>query len=244
MKVLFADDKNTWHILIDKVLKPREIEVVHSKSLKETLNKVFSDDPDVVLIDVSLENGKAYNIIPEILKNGFPVVLIGLKSEGLDEGKAKELGVEFVMRKPFTIDDLIKTLNEAKLRKKPGEREAKAILPGGKTTEELPVLEEVPSKPTPEKELEIQPIEIEPAPSISEEAIEPIEIESAPSTAEEKEESLEAKIPTEKVNAEIRKILKEEVEKVVREIAWEIIPEIAEKVIREEIEKLIKSRSA
>jgi DNA-binding response OmpR family regulator len=243
MKVLFADDKNTWHILIDKVLKPREIEVVHSKSLKETLNKVFSDDPDVVLIDVSLENGKAYNIIPEILKNGFPVVLIGLKSEGLDEGKARELGVEFVMRKPFTIDDLIKTLNEAKLKKKPSERKVKTILPSGKTIEELPVVEEIPSEPAPEKELEIQPIEIEPTPSTSKEA-EPIEIESVPSTAEEKEESLEAKIPMEKVNAEVKKILKEEVEKVVREIAWEIIPEIAEKVIREEIEKLIKSRSA
>ncbi len=240
MKILFADDKNTWHILIDKILKPREFEVIHSRSLKETLNKVYSEDPDVVVVDVSLENGKAYDVIPDIVENGFPVILIGLKSEGLDEAKAREIGVNFVMPKPFTVDELIKTLNEAKLQKKPSKKEARVILPGGKTIEEIPV-ETVSVE---EEKMELQPLEVEPIEEIKVEPIETKPVKKAKEAEEKPEGTLEAKVPKEEIETQVREILEERVDKIVSEIAWEIIPEIAEKVIREEIEKLIKSRLA
>jgi len=224
MKVLFADDRESWHTLIDKVLQPREIEVIHSRSLKETLNRSLSEDPDVVLIDVSLENGKAYDVIPEMVKNGLPVILIGLKSEGFDEERAKELGVNYTLKKPFTVEELVKTINEAKLEKRPVEREARIILPGGATPEEA------------EEEVEAGTIEVEP---VKVEALsEPVKVE--PEEAKPEKVHVEPEVPEE----EIARITKERIDEIVREIAWEVIPDIAEKVIREEIEKFIKSRKA
>jgi len=242
MKVLFADDRESWHTLIDKVLQPREIEVIHARSLKETLNRSISEDPDVVLIDVSLENGKAYDVIPEIVRNGLPVILIGLKSEGFDEEKAKELGINYTLRKPFTVEELVKTLNEAKLKKRPAEREARIILPGGVTHEvtveaNIGTVEVESVNVEPEKEEEAEAIEVEPV---------KVEALSEPVKVEPEEEAKPERIPTkpEVSEEEIARITKERVDGIVREIAWEVIPDIAEKVIREEIEKFIKSRKA
>ncbi len=133
MKILYADAKNMWHNLTERVLIPRGVEIIHVYSLKDVLNKINSENPEVAVINVSLKNGKAYEIIPGVLSAGVPVILIGFKSEGLDEDKAKELGVKFILRKPFTVDELFRTINEARLEKPKIKEEAKvpAIIHGG-----------------------------------------------------------------------------------------------------------------
>ena len=163
MKVLYADAKNMWHTLMEKVLEPRGVEIIHAYSLKEVLNKINSEKPEVAVLNVSLKNGKAYEIIPNVLSLGVPVILIGLKSEGLDEEKAKAMGVKFILPKPFTVDDLFRTINEARLEKPKVEEkeELPAIVHSGGVKEPVETEDIIDIAPI-EQEHHVDELDIEP----------------------------------------------------------------------------------
>ncbi len=209
MKVLFADDKMTWHILIEKVLKPRGYEIVHARSVKDVISKVEEKKPDVAILDVSLSGGSAYDVIRDVVSAGVPVVLIGLKSEGFDEGKAKSLGVSVALKKPFTVDELVKALNEALLSKPTLSAEAPKVQEEEKTPVELEpepaaIAEAEPAPITLEEEetalpeeislqpeaevTEIQPTELQPTETLPTETLPPAEtLQALPETQEQEE---------------------------------------------------------
>jgi len=244
MKVLFADDKETWHRLFEIVLSLRGIDVSHAYTPKETINKAVSEKPDVVIADVTLSSGSAYDVIKDITNLGIPVIVIGYRAEGFDPEKAKSLGAYAVLEKPFTVEELVFLLRELKKEKPFFEfkREEALVIPAGGEVQEL-----VPE----EKEEEVIDLEESPIETIEleepyEEEVPMIEKKEVESTAEPKEFIEEVSKPVaEGISKKSELNLPaEKVEEIVKEIAWEVIPEIAEKVIREEVEKLIKSRLA
>ncbi|WP_022846590.1 MULTISPECIES: response regulator [unclassified Desulfurobacterium] len=246
MKVLYADAKKTWHTLMEKVLAPRGVELIHAETLKEVLNKVNTEKPEVAIINVALKNGKAYDVIPDILSAGIPVVFIGLKSEGFDEEKAKEMGVKFVLPKPFTVDDLFRLVNEARLEKPKMEVKAEKpeiVLTGGKKEhpEEIeitPAEEVMEIQPIEEnvlhiggEETELEPITLEPESSEETIAIQPIEGGISLEEKEEKTPVLEEETSEKEKLAQAFGVSKfEEPEKVPQEVEKETEEKTAEEV--------------
>ncbi len=266
MKVLFVDDKETWHKLFDVVLSLRGIDVVHAKTLKEALNVVSTEKPDVAIVDVTISLSSGYELLPELVKLGVPTIFIGYEKEGFDAEKALSLGALKALKKPFTVDELISTLREVKgkslpvqpelvvspLEEKPEEKPPEVVtlqpeeseIPAipvieEETPEELPVLQETrkEERTTSATTLKQLPEEKIPVVEVSTEELE----KSVPEEAIEEKALEEIK---EKSKGAGISLPEEKVEEIIREIAWEVIPEVAEKVIREEVEKLIKSRLA
>ncbi len=265
MKVLIAEDKKTWHKLLEIVLSLRGIDVLHAHTPGEAINKAVSEKPDAAVVDLTLSNGTAYDVIKEITDFGVPVIVIGYRAEGLDPERAKSLGAYEVLEKPFTVEDLLSVLRKLK-----GEEPALAV--EEKTSLVVPEGEEVKGITPKEEEIEVvgleeNPIETieseEPSPLPLEEVKEEVEEELKPQSKEvvkEAEKSVDkgipevsqVSLPPEEVKEIVReatwevipeiaeKVIREEVEKPVREATWEVIPEIAEKVIREEVEKLVR----
>ena len=265
MKLLYVDDKKTWHRLFEIVLSLRGIDVLHAYTPKEALNVANSEKPDLALVDVSLSSGTGYDVIPDLVKLGVPVVLIGHEAEGFDREKALSLGAYSTLEKPFTVEELLDLLRQVKKEAPKSEEQLELAVPEGgefevvnlePETSETPVLEssetEVPVLPV-EEELEgnvpVIPVEVE---EEREEQLVPQE------SAGEEEKPVKEEVPkTESVVGEAKRevirraeevsgitVPEEKVEEIIREIAWEVVPEIAERVIREEIEKLIRSRLA
>ncbi len=264
MKLLYVDDKKTWHKLIEIVLSLRGVNVLHAYTPKEALNIAAAEKPDLALIDVSISGGSAYDLIPEILRRGVPVVVIGHKAEGFDREKALSLGAYEALEKPFTVEELLDLLRKARKEASKPEEKLELVLPSESEEFETVSLglepeesvaeiseEEVPVIPV-EKELResipVIPVEVEES---GEREKSPVTVEE---TVEEKKEKGESekeivKRAEEEVKQKVEKVSgvtvpEEKVEEIIREIAWEVIPEIAEKVIREEVEKLIRSRLA
>jgi len=258
MKVLFADDKKTWHKLFEQVLKARGIEVVHAYTPKEALNKSVSEKPDAVILDVSLSTGTAYDVVSNISDLGVPVIVIGHRAEGFDREKALNLGAYEAIEKPFTVEDLLSVLRRVKKEKPqkepetlelvvPDRGEVMEVLPVEKEEEPVSVEEVVPvGGDEPETiELSIEPLEeSEELPLVPESEEEKVELEGLEEEKEVEKKTEEAVVQRTEEEVKELPLPQEKVEEIVREIAWEVIPEIAEKVIREEIEKLIKSRLA
>ena len=63
MKVLFADEKKNWHMLVDMVLEKRNIDVEHAYTVNEAVNKISAGNLDFAILDVSLRDGTAYDVL-------------------------------------------------------------------------------------------------------------------------------------------------------------------------------------
>jgi len=233
MKILYADDKKNWHILFENVLKERNIKVLHAYTPEDVVEKISQERPNVVILDMTLRDGSALDVLPGIVKEGIPVIVIGYKSEGLDEEKLKSYGASRVLQKPFTVNELLSVLEELGERTVEHEEEEKL---------EIVLPEEATISPSEPEELEI--IELEPEEEIE---VQPEQLSQVQEEQPVKEETLSTSTvatSTEISKEELKELLKPEIENIIREIVWEVVPEIAEKVIREEIERLIKSRLA
>jgi len=266
MKLLYVDDKKTWHRLFEIVLSLRGIDVLHAYTPKEALNVANSEKPDLALVDVSLSNGTGYDVIPDLVKLGVPVVLIGHEAEGFDREKALSLGAYSTLEKPFTVEELLDLLRQIKREAPKLEEHLELTVPEGGGEFEVVNLEpetsEVSVSESSEPEVPVLSVEGELEEKVP---VIPVEIEeekgeqSLPQEPVEKlEETVKGEIPqTEPVVSEAKQevirgaeavsgitVPEEKVEEIIREIAWEVVPEIAERVIREEIEKLIRSRLA
>jgi DNA-binding response OmpR family regulator len=228
MKILYADDKKNWHILFENVLKERSIKVLHAYTSKDVAKKISQEEPDIVILDMTLRDGSALNILPNIAKKRLPILVIGYKNEGLDEEKLKSYGASGVLQKPFTVDELLSVLEE--LGERASEEKLEIVLPEEATSES--------------EELEIIEPELEEAEMQPEELLQLQEKEQPVEPVQGKVLSTSIASSTEINKEELKEILKPEIENIIREIVWEVVPEIAEKVIREEIEKLVKSRLA
>ncbi|RUM41323.1 MAG: hypothetical protein DSY34_03975 [Desulfurobacterium sp.] len=235
MKILYADDKKNWHILFENVLKERNIKVLHAYTPEDVVEKISQERPNVVILDMTLRDGSALDVLPGIVKEGIPVIVIGYKSEGLDEEKLKSYGASRVLQKPFTVNELLSVLEELGERTVEHEEEEKLeiVLPEEATIspsepEELEIIELEPG------EIEVQPEQLSQVQE--EQPVKPVKEETLPTST--------VATSTEISKEELKELLKPEIENIIREIVWEVVPEIAEKVIREEIERLIKSRLA
>ncbi len=240
MKLLYVDDKKTWHKLFETVLSLKGVEVLHAYTSKEALNVANSEKPDVAVVDVTISYGKAYDLISDLARLGIPVIVVGYEAEGFDRDRALSLGAYDTLKKPFKVEDLVELLRHIKRETPEVEEKLELVLPGEREPEVV-TLEPEEEQFTLESEVPVIPVEEEvPAKEAqageeavpTEETLEKVEKESAGRVKGKLEELSGVQIPEEKVEA------------IVREIAWEVIPEIAEKVIREEIEKLIRSRLA
>jgi len=197
------------------------------------LNKSVSENPDVVILDVTLSTGSGYEVLPNIAELGIPVILTGYSFEGFDRERALELGAFAALEKPFTVEELLGLLREIKGKGLGKEPEAlELVVPEGGEMEVISLDESELPEP-----LSVETLSLE-------EPEEVLEIKE-PKPEGLSKEKLEEKVVRE-VKGELKELplAQEKVEEIVREIAWEVIPEIAEKVIREEIERLIKSRLA
>lgn len=252
MRVLVADDKETWHKLFETVLSLRGMEVLHAKTPKETISLAASGRPDVVLLDYSLVGGTAYDAIPSLRELEIPVIVMGYRAEGFEPEKARKLGATEVLEKPFTVEELISLISkvvsgEALLQPQPQPQvEETFAIEEPSSAEEIQIID---LEETPVETIELEaPIEELPISHQVEEKVEELELQPVEEFKEKtiKEEVVEkvSKPVSEELTKAELSLPPEKVEEIIREIAWEVIPEVAEKVIREEIEKLIKSRLA
>jgi len=109
-KVLVVDDQLANVKLITAVLK-RDYEIIPAYGGLEALEKVDSEKPDIVLLDVMMPEINGYEVCKRI-KQGestrfMPVVMITALSDVEDRIKAIEVGADEFLTKPINTQELI-----------------------------------------------------------------------------------------------------------------------------------------
>ena len=106
-KVLIVEDEGDMCLLLNIILKDKEIELDHVKNLAAAEAYLNEEQPSLVLLDNKLPDGFGVDFIP-VLKNKYPAVKVAMIS-GFD-GAAKDValhnGADTYIQKPFTREQL------------------------------------------------------------------------------------------------------------------------------------------
>lgn len=116
-RVLLVDDEQALVDLGKKMLKHLGYEVAVRTSSIEAL-ELFRNRPDrfdLVIMDFTMPNMTGDKLAQEMMRlsPGLPVILCTGVSERISEMKAKALGIQEFVMKPFDLNDLARTIRRA-----------------------------------------------------------------------------------------------------------------------------------
>ena len=118
-KILVIDDEKRLRSNLAEILTLNNYEVYEASDGIEGLKKTISVEPDIILCDIMMPKSDGYDFIDQLNKTAFshiPVIFITAKSDREDERKGMNLGAEDYIKKPFTIDEVITSV-EARFKK-------------------------------------------------------------------------------------------------------------------------------
>lgn len=123
-KILLADDSVTIHKVVSLTFANEDIEVVAVGDGDAAMRKFNEISPDLVMIDVNMPGPDGYQICEAIKEDDqtkhIPVILLVGSFEPFDEEKARQVGADDFLTKPFQsilqlvnkVSDLLKLKTE------------------------------------------------------------------------------------------------------------------------------------
>ena len=136
-KILLADDSITIQKVVRITLADGDYNLITVDNGTEALERMKTEQPDLVLADVVMPGKDGYQVCEEIKKNPslshIPVILLAGSFEGFDEMKGAEAGADGYIIKPFESQMLISKVEEmlSKPRPKPQKPEEQPAAQAG-----------------------------------------------------------------------------------------------------------------
>ncbi len=107
-KVLIVEDEKPIADILSFNLKREGYDVITAYDGQEAINKTFSEDPDLILLDVMLPKKDGFQVLKEIRqKLHTPVLMVTAKEEEVDKVLGLELGADDYITKPFSMRELV-----------------------------------------------------------------------------------------------------------------------------------------
>jgi CheY-like chemotaxis protein len=121
--LLLADDSVTIQRVIELTFADEDVQVVTVGNGKDAIERVQHDRPDIVLADIGMPERNGYEVAAFVKGNPatshIPVVLLTGAFEPIDEGRAKSVGCDGVLVKPFEPQLVISRVKDLLAGKKP-----------------------------------------------------------------------------------------------------------------------------
>lgn len=115
-KVLIVEDEPAIADLIAMHLSMAGYESAHVDNGLKARDAIYTEQPDLVLLDVMLPGQDGFSVMEQIRKLEIPVIFLTAKDGLLDKVKGLNLGADDYIVKPFQVLELISRI-EAVLRR-------------------------------------------------------------------------------------------------------------------------------
>lgn len=113
-KILIVDDTAAHLEQLREIVSNEGYQVVTAVSGKEAVSKAKSDKPDMVLLDIVMDDLDGYGACREITRDDetkdIPVVFVSTKNQRADRLWAEKQGAKALIAKPVDADDILKHL--------------------------------------------------------------------------------------------------------------------------------------
>jgi two-component system, OmpR family, response regulator len=113
-RVLIVEEQPDICLLLNIMLKERDIEVEHVKSLSEAKQYLENESPDIILLDNRLPDGLGLDFIP-FVRNNYPnikIIMISGYHADVIKDVALDNGADVFIEKPFTKHDIFEAVHQ------------------------------------------------------------------------------------------------------------------------------------
>ena len=115
-RLLLADDSVTIQRVIELTFADEDVQVLIVGNGREAIERIETDHPDIVLADVAMPERDGYDVAAFIKDDPrfshIPVLLLTGAFEPIDEARARAIGCDGVLVKPFEPRILIQRVRE------------------------------------------------------------------------------------------------------------------------------------
>ena len=113
MKILVADDEQDVLDVMKKKIKKAGYEVVTAQDGEEAWEKIKSDDPDVLLLDLTMPKMDGLTVLKNLRENPpttkwIPVIIVSARGELEDMKKGFTLEADHYLVKPCDMETILK----------------------------------------------------------------------------------------------------------------------------------------
>ncbi|HIY03345.1 MAG TPA: response regulator transcription factor [Candidatus Anaerotignum merdipullorum] len=116
-KVLIVDDEKNIVDIIAFNLKKEGYQVITASDGEEGVEKTFSENPDLILLDIMMPKMDGYEACRKIReKKHTPIIMLTARAEEVDKVLGLEMGADDYVTKPFGVRELMARV-KANLRK-------------------------------------------------------------------------------------------------------------------------------
>jgi len=120
MKLLVAEDNKLNQILITKILTSLNMSVTMVGNGQEAISFLEKDDFDLILMDIQMPVMDGYQATKHIRsyfedkpnKKNIPIIALSAAVTKAERNKAKHIGMNYFIPKPFKEDEIILTIGE------------------------------------------------------------------------------------------------------------------------------------
>ena len=118
-KILIVDDDPVIRNLLEQILEPFQehgVELMTAENGVVALEAVRRERPDIIFLDVMMPKLNGFEVC-KIIKNDNEIkdsyiIMLTAKGQEVDKRKAKDVGVDCYITKPFNISELIGKVDE------------------------------------------------------------------------------------------------------------------------------------
>ncbi len=123
-KLLLADDSVTIQRVIELTFADEDVQVLAVGDGKKAIDSIQADRPDIVLADIGMPERDGYEVAEFIKGNpqfaSIPVLLLTGAFEPIDETRARAVGCDGVLVKPFEPQMVINRVKDLLAGRRPG----------------------------------------------------------------------------------------------------------------------------
>lgn len=110
-KILIADDSSTERLNLTQILESAGYQVVTAQSGNEAKILAESQQPDLIMLDIIMDDGDGYQACRALKRNpttqNIPIVMVSSKANAVDKQWAQKLGATDYIVKPYTSVDVL-----------------------------------------------------------------------------------------------------------------------------------------
>jgi len=116
-KILIVEDEELIYSLLERKLKREGYDVVIGKDGVEGLEKMRSEKPDLVLLDIIMPKKGGFEVMEEMRRDSalkdIPVVVVSNSGQPVELDRARELGAkDWVIKTEFDPQEVIEKVKK------------------------------------------------------------------------------------------------------------------------------------
>jgi len=113
--ILIVDDDPVIRNLLQQILEEFQesgIRLLTAENGEAAMESIKREKPDIIFLDVMMPKMNGFEVCDMVKRDpetkDICIVMLTAKGQEIDKQKAKELGANYYITKPFNIDEIIK----------------------------------------------------------------------------------------------------------------------------------------